>query len=91
MEGAAGEVEAGEGRRHVVVDGDDADAEDRGGGPRRGGLRRRLRGGHGRRRASWLEIGIVRRRIKAVGVGCLVGSFQRTLLLGGGVCGPGPG
>jgi len=52
VEGAAREVEAGEGRRHVVVDGDDADAEDRGGGPRRRGLRR-LRGGHGRRRAFW--------------------------------------
>jgi hypothetical protein len=46
VEGAAGEVESREGRRHVVVERDDADAEDRGGGPRRGRLRR---AGHGRR------------------------------------------
>lgn len=51
VEGAAGEAEARDGRRHVVVERDDADAEDRGGRPRRGGLRR-LRGRHGRRGAG---------------------------------------
>lgn len=51
MEGAAGEAEARERRRHVVVERDDADAEDRGGRPRRAGLRR-LRGRHGRRGAE---------------------------------------
>ena len=51
VEGAAGEAEAREGRRHVVVERDDADAEDRGGRPRRAGLRR-LRGRHGRRGAG---------------------------------------
>jgi hypothetical protein len=48
VEGAVGEVEAGDGRRHVVVERDDADAEDLRGGPRRRGLRRG--GRHGRRR-----------------------------------------
>lgn len=54
MEGAAGEVESGEGRRHVVVERDDADAEDRCRGPRRRGLRRER---HGRRPIDWVRAG----------------------------------
>lgn len=48
VEGAVGDVEAGDGGRHVVVERDDADAEDLRGGPRR--LRLRRGGIHGRRR-----------------------------------------
>ncbi len=58
MEVAVGEVESGEGRRHVVVEGDDPHAEHRGGGPRRrgggGG------GGHGRRRTRPRRAAVLR-------------------------------
>ena len=57
MEVAVRDVEAGDGRRHVVVERDDADAEDLRGGPRRRGLRRG--GRHGRRRgrrSGWAAV-----------------------------------
>ena len=87
MEWAAGEAEAREWRRHVVVERDDADAEDRGGRPRRAGLRR-LRGRHGRRGAR----GGLRSGSGVCGLSGLAdsneatrGSFRSTLPVGGGL------
>lgn len=60
VEGAVGEVEARDGRRHVVVERDDADAEDLGGGPRRrGGRHGRRRGRRSGRAAGGLFVGHV--------------------------------